>query len=212
VVWFLAGARDVSLLHSIQTGSEAHPASYPMVPGAISSWVKWPGLATHLRLVPRSRMVGLHFHFLICLHGMVLLSTGTTLPFTLPQELKKTHTKCAFMNNWKLSNMKLGVLQIFVKFRFSNQWWHRYSENTKWVRDWSEEKGEEENDTAATVAASLIKVSGISPLEAAQYLERWMVKTGIQLCTLKIKIVSPLLNHALYPYIWQSGGNSSKHS
>jgi hypothetical protein len=27
---FSAGARDLSLLHSVQTGSSAHPTSYPM--------------------------------------------------------------------------------------------------------------------------------------------------------------------------------------
>jgi hypothetical protein len=29
-VWFRAGARNFSLLHSVQTGCGAHPASYPM--------------------------------------------------------------------------------------------------------------------------------------------------------------------------------------
>jgi hypothetical protein len=31
VVRFPAGERDFSLLHSVETDSEAHPASYPMV-------------------------------------------------------------------------------------------------------------------------------------------------------------------------------------
>jgi hypothetical protein len=41
-------------------------------------------LTTHLRLVPRSRMVQLHLHCPIHLHDVVLnsLRTGTTLPFT----------------------------------------------------------------------------------------------------------------------------------
>jgi hypothetical protein len=40
---FLAG-QDFSLLHNVQTGSGAHPASYPMSAGAISARVKRPGL------------------------------------------------------------------------------------------------------------------------------------------------------------------------
>jgi hypothetical protein len=34
--------------------------------------------------------------------------------------------------------------------------------------------------SAVTVAASLIKVSGIIKFEDAQYSKRWMVKNGIQ--------------------------------
>jgi hypothetical protein len=42
-VRFSVGARDVSLLHSVLTGSEAQPSSNPMVSGAISPYVKQPG-------------------------------------------------------------------------------------------------------------------------------------------------------------------------
>jgi hypothetical protein len=43
-VLFPAGARDFSVLHSVQTGSEAHPASYTMSTGAsFPVWVKWLG-------------------------------------------------------------------------------------------------------------------------------------------------------------------------
>jgi hypothetical protein len=38
------GVRDFSLLHSGQTGSEAHSASYPMGTGGFSLGVKWRGL------------------------------------------------------------------------------------------------------------------------------------------------------------------------
>jgi hypothetical protein len=41
-VRFLAGAGNVSLLHRVQTGSGPHPASCPMVPGAVPSVVEWP--------------------------------------------------------------------------------------------------------------------------------------------------------------------------
>jgi hypothetical protein len=56
-----AGAPYFSLLHHVQTGSGAHPASYPMdtrgsFPGdkTAKAWI-WP---THLHLVPRSRTFG----------------------------------------------------------------------------------------------------------------------------------------------------------
>jgi hypothetical protein len=41
-VRFSAGARDVSLLSSVQTGSGAHPASYPMDTGGSFPGVKRP--------------------------------------------------------------------------------------------------------------------------------------------------------------------------
>jgi len=40
---FLAGTRSISLHHRVQTGSEAHPAFYPMVTGTLSLRVKGPG-------------------------------------------------------------------------------------------------------------------------------------------------------------------------
>jgi len=33
----------VSLRHRVQTGSESHPASYPMGTGVLSAGVNWPG-------------------------------------------------------------------------------------------------------------------------------------------------------------------------
>jgi hypothetical protein len=36
--------QDFSLLHNVQTGSKAHPASYPVGTGTISRGVKRPGL------------------------------------------------------------------------------------------------------------------------------------------------------------------------
>jgi hypothetical protein len=73
--------QNCSLLHSIQTGFGAHPASYPMGTGGCFSGVKRPRReADHSPLVPKSRMVGLYLHS-TCLHGAVLssLSTGTNL-------------------------------------------------------------------------------------------------------------------------------------
>jgi hypothetical protein len=77
---------SLSLYHRVQTGSGAHPASYPMV---IRRGVK---LTTHLHLVPRLRIRGTIPPFPIRLHGVVLsyvqdtsswpgilISTGTTL-------------------------------------------------------------------------------------------------------------------------------------
>jgi hypothetical protein len=50
-----------SLPHVVQTGSGAHPASYPMDMGVPSPGVKYwcLKLTTHLHLVPRSRIVEL---------------------------------------------------------------------------------------------------------------------------------------------------------
>jgi hypothetical protein len=42
-VRFPVGAGNFSLHHRVQNGSGAHPASYPMVPGALSLGVKRPG-------------------------------------------------------------------------------------------------------------------------------------------------------------------------
>jgi hypothetical protein len=41
-VWFLPG-QAFSLLRSLQTGSGAHKASYPVGTGGDSPWLKWPG-------------------------------------------------------------------------------------------------------------------------------------------------------------------------
>jgi hypothetical protein len=50
VVRIPAGARDFSLHHRVQTGSGAHPASYPMVTRALSLAVKQPGREADLSL------------------------------------------------------------------------------------------------------------------------------------------------------------------
>jgi hypothetical protein len=53
------GAEDFSSSPCVQTGSEAHPASYPMGTGVLSPGVKCGRgvtLATHTHLVPRLRM------------------------------------------------------------------------------------------------------------------------------------------------------------
>jgi hypothetical protein len=68
-----------SLLHRALTGSEAHPASYPMGTGGLSPGVKWQGReADHSpHLVPRSRMVELYLHSHI--HNLTSPTTTTTL-------------------------------------------------------------------------------------------------------------------------------------
>jgi hypothetical protein len=57
------------LLHSMEIGSGSHPASYPM--GTEGHFPERPGvkLTTLLYVVARWKMVELHFHSLICLHG-----------------------------------------------------------------------------------------------------------------------------------------------
>jgi hypothetical protein len=61
----LAGARDLSLLHTVQTGSGAHQASYTMGTGGDK-------LTIHLHLVPILRMGELYLHYSIRLQGVVL--------------------------------------------------------------------------------------------------------------------------------------------
>jgi hypothetical protein len=61
----LAEATHFSILHSVQTGSGAHPASYPM--GTMGSLAGGESsidmkLTIHHHLMPRSRMVELYFH------------------------------------------------------------------------------------------------------------------------------------------------------
>jgi hypothetical protein len=86
-VWVPVG-QEFSLLHVIQTGSEAHPASYQMGTGGSFPWEKRPGReADHSP--PTSAEVKktlIYTSTLPCLHGVVLnlLSTGTTLPLALP--------------------------------------------------------------------------------------------------------------------------------
>jgi hypothetical protein len=59
-VLFPSGAGNLSLLHSVQTGSGFHPASYPEDTGGFFPGLKRPGmkLTAHLHLVPRSRKRG----------------------------------------------------------------------------------------------------------------------------------------------------------
>jgi hypothetical protein len=63
--------KDFPLLHSIQTDSGAHPASYPMGIGGVFPWgVKQPDekLTNHFHLVRKSRMIELYLLSPICLH------------------------------------------------------------------------------------------------------------------------------------------------
>jgi len=73
--WGVAEASNFSLHHSAQTGSGAHPASYPMetrgyFPGgkAAGAW-SWPLTSIYNR---GQRMSGANLHSPIRLHGVVL--------------------------------------------------------------------------------------------------------------------------------------------
>jgi hypothetical protein len=75
-IWFVVWTRNFSLLHSVQSGSEAH-LDYDPMDGYrepfLGGWGGWGVmLTTSLHLVPRSRMVEQYLHFTIRLHGMVL--------------------------------------------------------------------------------------------------------------------------------------------
>jgi hypothetical protein len=74
-VQFPAEAGNLSFHHSVQNGSGTHPASYPMVPGALSLGVKRPEReADHLH--PSRAKVRNAWSYtstpLICIHCMVL--------------------------------------------------------------------------------------------------------------------------------------------
>jgi hypothetical protein len=60
-------------LHSIQTGSGAHPVSNPIGTGGCFAGGKaaWAWHNTHLHPVSTSRMVGLYLHSPICVQGIV---------------------------------------------------------------------------------------------------------------------------------------------
>jgi hypothetical protein len=67
--------QEFSLLHIVQNGSGAHPASYPMGTGAFSPGVKRPGLeADHSppTSAEGQENVGLYVHSHIRLPGVVL--------------------------------------------------------------------------------------------------------------------------------------------
>jgi hypothetical protein len=94
---FSAEVRDLSLLHSVQTGSRARSAYSPIcsgdfVPGGEGGSGQDMNLTTH-HLVQRPRMVDLYLHSPTSLHGIVLnsLRTGTSSPhFYGPQYVRYT--------------------------------------------------------------------------------------------------------------------------
>jgi hypothetical protein len=63
---------DSPLLRRVQTGSRAHPQSYPMGTGWDFAGSK---VTAHPHLVPRWRMMELYLHSRLCRHGL-----GTILP------------------------------------------------------------------------------------------------------------------------------------
>jgi hypothetical protein len=67
--------KEFSLLHVVQTGSEAHLASFPTGTGDSFPWGKADGgikLITHFQLALRLRKYDLYTHSPIRLHGVVL--------------------------------------------------------------------------------------------------------------------------------------------
>jgi hypothetical protein len=65
----LSGERDFSLLHNVQTGSWAHPASYVFFIWELSD--KNVKLITHFHLELRSRMTEIYLHSRIRLRDVV---------------------------------------------------------------------------------------------------------------------------------------------
>jgi hypothetical protein len=75
MVRFAAGAGNFSLHHRVQNGSGVRPASYPMVPGALSLGVKRPEREAHYSPPSSAEVkeyVELYIHSPIRIHGVVL--------------------------------------------------------------------------------------------------------------------------------------------
>jgi hypothetical protein len=67
--------QEFSLLHVVQTGSGAQPASYPMGPGALAQGVKRPGRGADHSPPATAQIkenVDVYIHSLIRLYGVVL--------------------------------------------------------------------------------------------------------------------------------------------
>jgi hypothetical protein len=67
----IGGETNFSVLHSVQPGSGAYPASYLMCIGASFSGIKRPGLEDDDRSPPSSaddKIVELYLHSPVCLH------------------------------------------------------------------------------------------------------------------------------------------------
>jgi hypothetical protein len=89
-VWVPAGAGNFSLHHCVQTGSEAHPASYLMGTRGSFPGVKWAQHeADHSPpLVPRSKNAWSYTSTPpICLHGMVLSEKAQGQLYALKTQL-----------------------------------------------------------------------------------------------------------------------------
>jgi hypothetical protein len=72
--WIPDRSRDFSLRHHFQTGCGAHPASYPMETGVLSSGTKRPGReANHSSHLVTSFCADLYLYSPIRLNGVVLL-------------------------------------------------------------------------------------------------------------------------------------------
>jgi hypothetical protein len=77
-VQFPARKTDFSLLHSVQTNSGTHPASYPV--GGRCFFSNWNVKLTTLHHpVLRLRMVELYLHSPLCHNGLMLNSTHRQL-------------------------------------------------------------------------------------------------------------------------------------
>jgi hypothetical protein len=111
-VRFPARARDISLLHSVHTSSEAHPASYPVGTGGSFTGVKRPGReADHSpqSSVARSTVLELYLyqppHVFIAWCLIIRRNSFTILPFTYGQnEIYRytNHYLLTYLRNWAL--------------------------------------------------------------------------------------------------------------
>jgi hypothetical protein len=118
---FPTGAGNCSLLHHVQTGSGAHPASCPMgtrgyFPGNKAAGSQGLKLTTHLHLVPRSKeCVELYLHSPKVLHSRAH-NGPLTGPYSEPDE-SSPHFRIPFPYD-SLHLSLASVLQYFSHFSF----------------------------------------------------------------------------------------------
>jgi hypothetical protein len=112
-VRFPAGTRHISPLHSVQTGSGAHPAFYPNGTGgpfprgkAAGVW-SWP----HLQLVPTLRMGELYLHSPHVFKAWCFInSTSGQLYVTHTRKYRSRWKEYWNFCHWELQNSHTSVL------------------------------------------------------------------------------------------------------
>jgi len=92
VMLLLAGLRDSNLLHRVQTGSEAHPVSYPTGSRGCSLGVRWPEHEAD-RLPPsRAGVKNAWTTLPLSQYAFMELCSVKNFTFTLPFTMVRNHS------------------------------------------------------------------------------------------------------------------------